>query len=124
LQPKGLNWVYAKPKEGFLLWSMAGYIVNNTKRAANESGIYELFNFILGGWYGAKITLLRGYMTNPQAPEYAKAHPNEFSAADAQKIQTITSNVQSKFAQGGTWQNRWPTHVDVYESEWARFKAA
>ena len=28
------------------------------------------------------------------------------------------------FAKGGTWQNRWPTHVDVYESEWSRFKAS
>ena len=25
---------------------------------------------------------------------------------------------------GGTWQNRWPTEVEFYESEWARFKAA
>jgi hypothetical protein len=32
--------------------------------------------------------------------------------------------VQKKFEQGGTWQNRWPTHVDVYEEEWQRFKAA
>ncbi len=124
LQPKGLKWIYAKPKEGFLLWSMAAYIVNNSRRTGNESGIYDLFNFMLGGWYGAKITLLRGYMTNPQAPVYAKAHPDEFSAADATKIETITNNVQAKFSKGGTWQNRWPTHVDVYESEWARFKAS
>jgi spermidine/putrescine-binding protein len=124
VQPKGLNWVYAKPKEGFLLWSMAGYIINNPKRTGDEAGIYDLFNFMLGGWYGAKITLLRGYMTNPQAAAYAKAHPAEFSAADAQKIETITANVQAKFAQGGTWQARWPTNVAVYESEWARFKAA
>jgi len=32
--------------------------------------------------------------------------------------------VRKKFQVGGTWQNRWPTHVEVYESEWARFKAA
>jgi putative spermidine/putrescine transport system substrate-binding protein len=32
--------------------------------------------------------------------------------------------VVRKFEQGGTWQNRWPTHVDVYEEEWQRFKAA
>ena len=124
VQPKGLNWVYATPKEGFLLWAMAGYIVNNPKRAGDEAAIYDLFNFMLGGWYGAKITLLRGYMTNPQAPVYAKAHPEEFSAAEAQKIEAITANVQTKFTQGGTWQARWPTHVDVYESEWTRFKAA
>jgi hypothetical protein len=32
--------------------------------------------------------------------------------------------VKRKFELGGTWQNRWPTHVDVYEEEWQRFKAA
>ena len=43
---------------------------------------------------------------------------------EAQKVADITANVRRKFAQGGTWQNRWPTQVDIYESEWARFKAA
>jgi hypothetical protein len=63
-------------------------------------------------------------MTNPQAPEYAAAHPAEFSAAESQKINDISNGVKRKFDQGGTWQNRWPRHVEVYESEWARFKAA
>ena len=85
---------------------------------------YALLDFMLGPWYGAKITLLRGYMTNPTAPEYAKAHPDEFSAEEAARVAEITEGVQRKFEQGGTWQNRWPTHVDVYEEEWQRFKAA
>ena len=63
-------------------------------------------------------------MTNPQAPEYAKAHADEFPADEAQKVAEITANVRRKFQQGGTWQNRWPTEVEFYESEWARFKAA
>ena len=63
-------------------------------------------------------------MTNTQAPEYAKEHSHEFSADEAKKVADITANVRRKFAQGGTWQNRWPSHVDAYESEWARFKAA
>ena len=79
---------------------------------------------MLGPWYGAKITLLRGYMTNPMAPDYAKAHPEEFSAEEAARVAEIAAGVQQKFEQGGTWQNRWPTHVDVYEEEWQRFKAA
>jgi hypothetical protein len=79
---------------------------------------------MLGGWYGAKITGLRGYMTNPQAPEYAKANPSEFRAEEAAKVEEITANVRRKFQVGGTWQNRWPTEVEFYESEWARFKAA
>jgi hypothetical protein len=63
-------------------------------------------------------------MTNPLAPEYARSHPDEFSAEEAARVAEITAGVQRKFEQGGTWQNRWPTHVDVYEEEWQRFKAA
>jgi hypothetical protein len=63
-------------------------------------------------------------MTNTDAPEYAKAHPDQFLAGAAEKVAVITANVHHKFTQGGTWQNRWPKHVDVYETEWARFKAA
>ena len=122
---KGVNAVYADPKEGHLLWAMAAYIVNNPKRSAEETkAAYALLDFMLGGWYGAKITNLRGYMTNPEAPAYAKAHPDEFPADQAKKVEDITANVRRKFEKGGTWQNRWPTHVDVYEAEWARFKAA
>ena len=36
--------------------------------AEQTEAAYKLLDFMLGGWYGAKITNLRGYMTNPQAP--------------------------------------------------------
>ncbi len=122
---KGHDAVYAAPKEGYLLWAMAAYVVNNPDRSDEDrKATYALLDFMLGPWYGAKITLLRGYMTNPQAPAYAKAHPDEFSAEEAARIAEITAGVQKKFEQGGTWQNRWPTHVDVYEEEWQRFKSA
>jgi putative spermidine/putrescine transport system substrate-binding protein len=122
---KGVNAVYAQPKEGYLLWAMAAYVVKNPKRPPEKTkAAYELLDFMLGPWYGAKITLLRGYMTNPQAAPYAQAHPDEFPAADAQKVAAIDAGVKRKFERGGTWQNRWPTAVEAYESEWARFKAA
>jgi putative spermidine/putrescine transport system substrate-binding protein len=122
---KGIDAVYADPKEGYLLWAMAAYLVNNPSRSEEQTAAaYALLDFMLGGWYGAKITGLRGYMTNPQAPEYAKANPSEFSAEDAAKVEQITANVRRKFQQGGTWQNRWPAEVEFYEAEWARFKAA
>ena len=121
----GHDVVYAAPKEGYLLWAMAAYVVNNPERSEEDlADTYALLDFMLGPWYGAKITLLRGYMTNPMAPEYAKAHPEEFSAEEAARVAEITAGVQRKFEQGGTWQNRWPTHVDVYEEEWQRFKSA
>jgi len=122
---KGIDAVYADPKEGYLLWAMAAYLVKNPNRTAEQTtASYQLLDFMLGGWYGATITNLRGYMTNPQAVEYAAANPAEFPAAEAKKVTEITENVKRKFEQGGTWQNRWPTEVEFYESEWARFKAA
>ena len=122
---QGHEVVYAAPKEGYLLWAMAAYVVNNPERTEQDlNATYDLLDFMLGPWYGAKITLLRGYMTNPRAPEYARSHPDEFSAEEAERIAEITQGVQRKFEQGGTWQNRWPTHVDAYEEEWQRFKSA
>jgi spermidine/putrescine-binding protein len=122
---KGVNAAYAVPKEGYLLWAMAAYIVKNPKRTAEEQkAAYDFLNFLLGGWYGAKITLLRGYMTNPQAVDYAKQNPKEFASAEAEEIAKIDADVKRKFRLGGTWQNRWPTHVEAYEAEWTRFKAA
>ncbi len=113
---KGVDAVYADPKEGYLLWAMAAYIVKNPKRSPEqEAAAYQLLDFMLGGWYGAKITTSRGYMTNTDAPEYAKAHTDEFKGDEATKVNSITDNVRKKFAKGGTWQNRWPTAVDAYE---------
>jgi putative spermidine/putrescine transport system substrate-binding protein len=121
----GAKTVYARPKEGFLLWAMAAYVTRKPSRSAHQTrGVYALLNFMLGGWYGAKITLLRGYMTNPAAARYAAGHPHEFTPAEAQQVAAIQRRVQAKFEAGGTWQNRWPTHLTVYEEEWARFKAA
>ena len=122
---QGKNVKYAAPREGYLLWAMAAYLVNNPDRSEEQTeAAYQLLDFMLGPWYGATITGLRGYMTNPMAPEYAAAHPEEFPADAAAKIAAIDKGVQEKFAVGGTWQNRWPTHVDLYEEEWQRFKAA
>ncbi|MGI9414477.1 MAG: ABC transporter substrate-binding protein [Hyphomicrobiales bacterium] len=122
---KGTNARYADPKEGYLLWAMAAYIVNNPERSEVDlAAAYALLDFMLGGWYGAKITLLRGYMTNPLAADYATKNSKEFSVEEALRVKEITDGVKAKFEKGGTWQNRWPTHVDVYEEEWQRFKAA
>ena len=51
-------------------------------------------------------------------------HVSDISGKEAEEVAVIEDNVKKKFRAGGTWQNRWPTHVQVYESEWARFKAA
>lgn len=124
-EAKGVKWVYAKPNEGYLLWAMAAYLVKNPKRTPEQTkAAYQLLDFLLGPWYGAKISLTRRYMTNSQAVPYAKATPADFKPEEAEKIAAIDAGVKNKYKQGGTWQNRWPTAVETYESEWARFKAA
>ena len=124
-EAKGVKAVYAQPKEGYLLWAMAAYIVRNPKRSPEQTkAAYGLLDFLLGPWYGAKITLTRSYMTNSQAVPYANATPADFKPDEARKIARIDEGVKAKFQRGGVWQNRWPTAVEAYESEWARFKAA
>jgi hypothetical protein len=49
-------------------------------------------NFMLGGWYGAKITSLRGHMTNTDAPDYAASHPEDIGSDNAKKVAEITQN--------------------------------
>lgn len=122
---KGVDVVYADPEEGYLLWAMAAYIVNNPGRSEEQTqAIYDTLDFMLGPWYGATITLNQGYMTNPQAPQFAEQNPDLFTAEQAAEIVKIHDNVEQKFAVGGSWQNRWPTHVDAYEDAWQRFKAS
>ena len=95
---KGANAVYADPKEGYLLWAMAAYLTKNPKRSAETTqAAYALLNFMLGGWYGAKITLLRGYMTNTDAPEYAKAHPDQFPAGSAMAKAVHTPEIRAAY---------------------------
>jgi spermidine/putrescine-binding protein len=85
---KGVDAVYADPKEGYLLWAMAAYLVKNPKRSAEqEAAAYQLLDFMLGGWYGAKITTMRGYMTNsqPKTPRRWLISPIT-SAANSPKV--------------------------------------
>lgn len=124
-QAKGVKAVYAEPQEGWLLWAYVAYLVNNpASKDATEKAAYELMDFMGSGWYGATITLKQGYLTNPEAVPYAEAHPDEFSADDVTKIKDISERVKKKFEKGGTWQNRWPDNVEVYQTEWARFTAS
>jgi putative spermidine/putrescine transport system substrate-binding protein len=124
-EAKGVKAVYAQPKEGYLLWAMAAYVVNNPRRTPEQTkAVYALLDFLMGPWYGARIAMTRNYMTNSLAVPYANATPADFKPEEARKIARIDEGVRAKFQRGGVWQNRWPSAVEAYESEWARFKAA
>lgn len=120
---KGVNVVYASPKEGYLLWAMAAYLVAGNRSPEKIEAAYQLLDYMLSPEYGAVITNLRGYMTNPAAPEFA-SKSGKFDPATAKKIAEIDAGVKTKFQAGGTWQARWPSNIEAYEEEWQRFKAA
>jgi spermidine/putrescine-binding protein len=120
---RGINAVYAAPKEGYLLWAMAVYLVDRDRSPERLNACYQLLDYMLGPEYGAIITNLRGYMTNPEAPAFAAAS-SIFDEAAKRRVAQIDAGVKAKFEAGGTWQTRWPTNINVYEEEWQRFKSA
>lgn len=125
VQAKGVKCEYAVPKEGYMLWAMSGYITNNQSRSEERlNAIYELFNFMLGPWYGARISATRGYMTSSEAAAYAAAHPDQFAAGEPEEARKADERGRYKFDNGTYWQFRWPKEVHAMESEWARFKGA
>lgn len=122
---QGVEVKYADPKEGYLLWAMAAYIVNNPDHSEEDiEAAYNLLNFMLGPWYGATISNKNGYLTNSQAPEYALNNSDQFSEETAANIRRIHDNVRRKFEAGGTWQSRWPRNIQYYEETWQRFMSA
>lgn len=122
---KGVKCVYAVPKEGYMLWAMSGYVTNNPARPPDRTDtIYKLFNFMIGPWYGARISATRGYMTNSDAVEYAEKHPDQFEPGEPEQVKKSDASGKFKFDHGTYWQFRWPRYVQDMEAEWARFKAA
>ncbi len=122
---KGVKWAYAVPVEGYIMWAMAAYVTaDETRSPERTEAVYQLLNFLLDPWYGAKISALRGYLTNSLAPSFAAQHPDLFSEADIVEIASVHDRGAQKPAQASIWFKRWPSHIDAIESEWARFKAA
>ena len=103
---KGLDAVYAAPKEGYLLWAMAAYMVNNPDRSEERpEGGLRAPRFHAGRLVRRQDHALARLHDQPEAPDYAKAHPDEFSAEEAAKVAEITANVQrssSRAAPGRT----------------------
>ena len=123
---KGIDAVYADPKEGYLLWAMAAYLVKNPNRSAEQTDSrLRAPRFHAGRLVRRQDhQSARLYDQSASAWNMPRPHPAEFPADEAKRVAEITENVRRKFRQGGTWQNRWPTEVEFYESEWSRFKAA
>ena len=123
---KGVDAVYADPKEGYLLWAMAAYLTKNPNRSPNRPR--PPTSFSTSCWAAGtapRSRCLRGYMTNTRRAGLRQGACRRVPGRPERKRSPTSPRTSAaSSAQGGTWQNRWPTQVDVYESEWARFKAA
>lgn len=113
---------YASPKEGYHKWSINMYMLDGKAIEGKESAVYDLFNWQLGGWYGAHITNNTGYMVaSDNALEYAKNNGDE---VDTDFVEKQFDRVSEALNGPGYWTNRTPDNKGVYEEEWQRFKNA
>lgn len=124
LQRQGKEVRYATTKEGYNKWMIGAYIPTQAKERGALDKIYQALDGLLGGAYGARIAVLRGYATGSPdlALEYAKE--NGWSAEEVGAIEANIEKVNQKFAADWFWQNADPEHVQDIEAEWQRFVQA
>jgi putative spermidine/putrescine transport system substrate-binding protein len=123
LKAEGKNVEYAWPKEGFMFWLVANYLLKGAVDRGKEQAFYDLCNFQFSGWYVAKIATVRGYLVpTGLGIEYAKAHPDEFDVAELERLQ---ANARRKFEEyPGYWEHYAPTYMSDYEEQWQRVLSA
>ena len=113
---------YAAPREGYEGWSNDLLLHAGVK----SKGLYELAhsvaNWLLSGYYGCRLSELRGYVVpNDRGVDFARTT----GAFDAEKLKSLNDHVKAKFRTGrGYWQNVRPREYRLYEEWWSRFRAA
>ncbi|MDR9430820.1 MAG: substrate-binding domain-containing protein [Natronomonas sp.] len=116
LRDQGMNAEYLEPNEGYSLWAIGPWLTNkgNENRGASES----LVNWMMGGWYNAQITTIRGYLSSSELGiDYAE-ESDEF---DADFIQQRHDEVRSRFSDDvSVYGNRYPDSFSYLNSQWNR----
>ncbi|MEM6299753.1 MAG: spermidine/putrescine ABC transporter, partial [Bacteroidota bacterium] len=105
-------------------WSNNLVLHTGAKSRGSVDKAHEVANWLLSGYYGAKLAQLRGYaVPNEKAIAYAKAN----AGFDPKKKEEISTHVREKFLkQPGKvyWQNVRPRNHKQYESWWAKLRTA
>ena len=121
----GVEAEYATPKEGYEGWSNDLLLHRGAVDRKLSDAAHRMANWILGGYYGAALSKLRGYVVpTDHSAEAASKVSAEFDA----KVQAdLNQHVKSKFfsRKGATyWQNVRPTHFQLYEEWWQKLRNA
>jgi putative spermidine/putrescine transport system substrate-binding protein len=122
---KNINAKYAVPKEGYEGWSNDLLLHAGAQARQLVDAAHEFANWELGGYYGCRLSKLRGYVVpTDRALEYARDNPTQF---DTKEIEQTAHHVQSKFLNMGGqvfWQNVRPQHYKLYDDWWSRLRSA
>ncbi|MCJ2530944.1 MAG: twin-arginine translocation signal domain-containing protein [Candidatus Thermoplasmatota archaeon] len=120
-----INAYYMAPSEGYYLWNIPVYMTPHG-RDANLDRVLGFGEWTLGGWYGARITTLRGYLTaTPDAVSYARDNPDaDGGPYDADFIQGRHDKVKAKFNDDvSVYGNQSPANIDKYDAAWSEVTA-
>ena len=123
VRKKGHDVRYASTIEGYNKWMICAYVPT---QALERSGpeIAKALEGFLGGAYAAKIAVLRGYATANAAAGLDWAKTNGMSAEEQAAIEANIAKIDKKFQAEQFWQNAAPTHAQVVEAEFERFRLA
>ncbi|AHG05158.1 hypothetical protein HALDL1_04465 [Halobacterium sp. DL1] len=116
LRDQGMNAEYLEPKEGYSLWAIGPWMTN--KGAKNRDAAEDLVNWMMGGWYNAQITTIRGYLSSSDLGiEYAE----DSEDFDAEFIEQRHEEVRSRFSDDiSVFGERYPDTFSYMNSQWNR----
>ncbi|HYY47960.1 MAG TPA: extracellular solute-binding protein [Thermoplasmata archaeon] len=123
-QPPVNAW-YMAPKEGYYLWNIPLYMTPRGQSATLDRCLH-LMEWTLQGWYGARITTIRGYLTaTPDAISFAQANPDAGGGPyKADFIQSRHTLVKAKFSDGvSVYGNQAPPNIQQYQDTWTEVTA-
>jgi len=124
-QDPPINAVYMAPKEGYYLWNIPIYMTPKGQSQTKDRCMH-LSQWTLEGWYGARITTIRGYLTaTPDAIQYAQDNPDAGGTSggpyDAAFIQSRHTLVKQKFSDGvSVYGNQAPPNIQEYQDTWTQ----
>jgi len=116
LRDQDMNAEYLEPKEGYSLWAIGPWLTQ--KGAENRATSEKLVNWMMGGWYGAQITTIRGYMSSS---ELGIQYAEESDDFDADFVQSRHEEVRSRLSDDvSVFGNRYPETFSYMNEQWNR----
>ncbi len=116
LRDEGMEAEYLEPKEGYSLWAIGPWLTN--KGAENRAASESLVNWMMGGWYNAQITTIRGYLSSS---ELGIQYAEENDDFDADFISGRHEEVRQRFSDDiSVFGNRYPETFSYMNEQWNR----